>query len=197
MPQARQGGRRCKANTFTPYPGARRGYHFTVLKCESARSGTHAPTARDTRRTAADAPTEAQRHRDAPRTADADAHPRTHAREERRRRREKGRRWGKDARRLYTAMNNHPARNALETALNRATEGDALRGGSLSLARVEAQNPPESPHTDTPKKFFCESYKKVLTNEKERCIISAEHNKTKQNTTPRPPAQRRRKETKQ
>lgn len=114
-------------------------------------------------------------------------HPRTHAREERRRSREKGRRGGEDARRLYTAINNRPARNALETASNRATEAHTLRGGVLSLAKVEAQNPPESPHTDTPKKFFCESCEKVLTNRKLGCIISAVSNKTQLNTTHQTP----------
>lgn len=110
-------------------------------------------------------------------------HPRTHAREERRRSREKGRRGGEDARRLYTAINNRPARNALETASNRATEAHTLRGGVLSLARVEAQNPPEN----RPEKFFLKMSrnraKKLLQNQS-LCgiMVQTKQKQTKHNT---------------
>lgn len=87
-------------------------------------------------------------------------HPRTHAREERRRSHEKGRRGGKDARRLYTAINNRPTPTALETALNRATEGERLREGIYHGLKRTATAAPNR-HTPTPpKNFFANRAKK-------------------------------------
>ena len=76
---------------------------------------------------------------------------------------------------------------ALKMALNSIVEGVTLRGDPLLLWLGEATKPPESPHTDTPKKFFCESCKKVLTNGKLSCIISAVSNKTQLNATIKTP----------
>lgn len=156
--RAAHGWRRCAEDRTAAEP--RRGAERARRCPKAGRTQRRTPQRqREPRRRA-----EAQRRRDAPRTAEADAdaptHPRTHAREERRRTHEEGRRGGKDARTLFTAIDNRPARTALETALNRATEGDALRGGLLSLARCTAARRPESPHFDTLKNFFANRAKK-------------------------------------